>query len=404
MKICMELWNEFPTDIRVRREASHLIEEGHDVTIVCRQSPDKPSRETIDGIDIIRVPGLGQPLSSLNKFTLHLTLFDTQRYRHLSRVVEEEDPDILHIHDLRPLRTGLRVARRHEIPVVADLHELYPESVEEWRKANTGLERFGPQTLLENPRRLKRIEGKCMKKIDGMITVSPEQMEYYREDYDLSEIETDVVRNVPDLDRLRKIPIEPSEYGGYVVGYIGNFTPQRGLETAIESFAQLLESVPDATLLMVGDGMDGYVNRLKQMCTDLGIKDNVKFAGWVEFERVFSYMNACDVTLCTWVGDNIDSECTLPNKLFQSMFMETPVIVSDLRAMRNVVKETNCGLITEQRSVSSLTEALLKLHDDPELRREMGENGKRAVEEKYNFDNEVETLISLYERVVGNER
>jgi glycosyltransferase involved in cell wall biosynthesis len=166
----------------------------------------------------------------------------------------------------------------------------------------------------------------------------------------------------------------------------------------------MLESVPDATLVMVGDGMDGYVNRLKRICVDLGIEDSVEFTGWVEFKRVFSYMNACDVTLCTWVGDNIDSECTLPNKLFQSMFVETPVVVSDLRAMRKVVEENNCGLVIEQDSVSSLTEALLKLHDNPELRREMGKNGKRAVEEKYNFGNEVETLISLYERVVGNER
>ena len=403
MKICMELWNTFPQDIRVRREASHLVKKGHEVTIVCRQSPDRPDRETIDGIDIIRLPKPGQPFYPLNRFLLNLMLFDTQRYRHLSRVVKEEDPDILHIHDLRAVRTGLRAADKHEVPVVVDFHELYPESVKVWKKANSGIERFGPKATLENPRRWKKVEAKCMKKVEGTVSESPEQLEYLWNTYDLSEVESEVVRNVPDMDRLRQISIEPLEYDGFVVGYVGSFTPQRELEKAVKSFAQLLESVPDATLLMVG-GRDNYANRLKKMCVDLGIDDSVEFTGWVEFERIFSYMDVSDVTLCTWAGDNIDSECTLPNKLFQSMFMETPVIVSDLRAMRNVVEETNCGLITRPGSVSELTEALLKLHDDPELRREMGKNGKRAVEEKYNFRNEVENLTNLYERILRNDR
>jgi glycosyltransferase involved in cell wall biosynthesis len=403
MKICMELWNAFPQDIRVRREASHLVKEGHEVTIVCRQSPDRPNRETIDGIDIIRVPGLSQPFSSLNELMLHFTLFDLRRYRCLSQIVKEENPDILHIHDLRAVRSGFRAAYKNEVPVVVDFHELYPESVKIWKKANSGIERFGPKATLESPRRWKKVEAKCMEKVRGTISESPEQLEYLRSTYDLSEVESAVVRNVPDTDRLGQIPIEPLGYDSYVVGYVGSFTPQRDLETVIKSFAQLLESVPEATLLMVG-GRDNYANRLKKMCVDLGINDNVEFPGWVEFERIFSYMDASDVTLCTWTGNNIDSECTLPNKLFQSMFMQTPVVASDLRAMRSVVEETNCGLITQPESVSELTQALLKLHDDPELRRKMGENGKRAVEEKYNFGNEVENLISLYERVIRNER
>jgi len=397
MKIGMVLWSSFPPDIRVKRQARFLVENGHEVQIICRGKPNQSTHETIDGIEVHRHYITPAVLRFMDWRIRNLTLISPTWYKKIRQMVSNESYDIIHVHDLPPLRTVLLSTKGLDVPVVADFHELYPEALKIWRQNESIAQRVRPGRFLTPSWRYKRLEqGLIENGISGLVTVSPEQLEYYREDHDLSGIETGVVRNVPDLDRLRQMPIESLEYDGYVVGYVGNFSPQRALETAIESFANLLESVPDATLLMVGDSNGDYVDDLRQMCADLGIKDNVEFTGWVDFERVPSYMNACDVTLCTWVGNNIDSECTLPNKLFQSMFMETPVVVSDLRAMRNVVKETNCGLVTEQDSVSSLTEALLKLHENPELRREMGENGKRAVEEKYNFDNEINNLINIY--------
>jgi glycosyltransferase involved in cell wall biosynthesis len=398
----MELWSNFPHDSRVGRASSYLVEEGHEVTVISKWLEDRPIKENLEGVEIIRPQkprlGLGLPEYVIE----NLTLIQPRRYRLLSKVVKEEDPDILHVHDLEPIRTGLRVAHSHDLPVVLDLHELYPEYIAARRRRDSFTDHLLPSRIFKTPDRYKRLEKRVLEnEVSGLVTVSPEQMEFYEDSYDLPDVEKTVIRNVPDVERLRQIPVEQLGYDGFVVGYIGNFNPHRGLETIIEGFAQLLESAPDSTLLMVGDSYDDYADRLKQLCVDLGISEDVEFTGWVDFERVPSYINACDVTHCLFKGESPQAEYALPNKLFQSMFMGTPVVVSDLRAMRNVVEETESGLVFERDTPSSLAEVLLKLHDGPELRERLGENGKRAVEDEYNFRNEAKKLVDMYEKVRG---
>jgi len=404
----MELWTNFPHDARVGREASYLVEEGHEVTVISDRQEDRPRRENIDGIEAIRPkkPRLRSPKRlnyGLPEYVIeNLSLINPKRYRLLSKTVGEVRPDILHVHDLPPIRTGLLVAHRYDLPVVIDLHELHPEYIAALRREDSFTDHLLPSRIFKTSGRYKRLEQKVLEnEVSGLVAVSSEQMEYYKDSYDLSNVETAVIRNVPNINSFRQIPVEPLGYDGFVVGYVGNFSPNRGLKTIIEGFSQLLESAPDSTLLMVGDSYNDYDDRLEQLSVDLGISDNVEFTGWVDFERVPSYINACDVTLCPYVGDSLHAKCALPNKLFQSMLMETPVVVSDQKAMQNVVEETHSGLVFEGNSASSLANTLMKLHNSPELRKELGKNGEQAAEDKYNFRNEAKRLVSLYEKVRG---
>jgi|AntDeeMetagen285_2_1112576.scaffolds.fasta_scaffold00947_6 glycosyltransferase involved in cell wall biosynthesis len=400
MKIGMVLWAQFPPDIRVKRQARYLVENGHEVHLICKKKPNNPKYEDIDGIQIRRINEGSNIIGAGEELIRHTTLVSPTWYVNLRKLFWKESYDILHVHDLPPLPTTLRALRGIDTPVVADFHELYPESVTEWRAAKSRLERCRPSILFKPQSRWERIESKCITEIDGLVTVSPEQLEYYKKKYDLSQTETGVVRNVPDLKRFDQMGIEPLEYDTFTISYIGYFTPQRGLETAITAFSEFLDSVPDAKLLMVGDSNDDYITDLQSLVSEVGIENNVEFTGWVDFERVPSYMNASDVTLCTWVGDNLDSECTLPNKMFQSMLMETPVVASNLRSMENLINKTDSGLVFEQDSTSSLTEAFQKLYNNPDFRKKLGHNGKRAAESKYNIHEEGDTLVKLYQRIL----
>ncbi|MFD1685881.1 glycosyltransferase family 4 protein [Halobellus litoreus] len=397
MHIGMILRSTFPPDIRVRREAKFLVNHGHKLTLFCTDEPNRTSTETIDGINVIRVPTPQSPLAEIGELTYHASFVAPHWCQLVRKYISEFD--VLHIHDLPMTRTGLLTARNIDVPVVVDFHEIYPDSVAAWRQSDTWLQRIRPYRLFKPVWRLHRYERRCVENVDALLHESPEQQSYYREHNRISDIDTSVVRNVPDLDRLNDIVIDERTRDEFVVSYVGGFSPQRGLMTVVEAFSELLEIVTDAALLMVGDGSDTYVSQLKNRCADLGISDNVEFTGWVEFDQVFSYLNESDVSLCPWIGDNIDSECTLPNKLFQSMYMGVPVIVSDLKSMRTVVEETESGVVVDSESVSELANALVELYRDPERCRELGENGRQAVEDKYNFQHEGEQLVSLYERI-----
>ena len=77
------------------------------------------------------------------------------------------------------------------------------------------------------------------------------------------------------------------------------------------------------------------------------------------------------------------------------MMLGKPVIVSNAAPMMRVVNDTDCGLIFKERNVQSLVETIIKLQDEIE-RNTLGENGKRAVEQKYNWQTTVQTLLKLY--------
>jgi hypothetical protein len=89
----------------------------------------------------------------------------------------------------------------------------------------------------------------------------------------------------------------------------------------------------------------------------------------------------------------------LPVKLFEYMAAELPVIVSDLPRVREIVQGADCGLLVDPLDSSSLADAMRRLADSPEERRRLGENGRNAVRERYNWGSEEAKLLELYARL-----
>ena len=88
----------------------------------------------------------------------------------------------------------------------------------------------------------------------------------------------------------------------------------------------------------------------------------------------------------------------MPNKLYDYMALRKPVVVSDTIPMRRVVQSTECGLVFESGNAAGLAEQVAKLVD-PEVRRSLGENGRRAVETRYRWDVDARTLVETIERL-----
>jgi len=90
------------------------------------------------------------------------------------------------------------------------------------------------------------------------------------------------------------------------------------------------------------------------------------------------------------------TDSTLPHKLFHYMAFGKPVIVGDAIPLERIVGEEDCGLVVASGDDAAMAEALRRLHADPELRRRMGGNGRRAVWEKYNWDVGIKPLLEFY--------
>jgi glycosyltransferase involved in cell wall biosynthesis len=90
-----------------------------------------------------------------------------------------------------------------------------------------------------------------------------------------------------------------------------------------------------------------------------------------------------------------------PVKLFEYMAAGIPVIASDFAGYRRIIEEANCGLVVDPLDPDQLAEAIRFLLDSPEERMRLGRNGRKAVEERYNWRSEEEKLLELYARITA---
>ena len=82
------------------------------------------------------------------------------------------------------------------------------------------------------------------------------------------------------------------------------------------------------------------------------------------------------------------------------MAMKKPVILTDCKPLKRIVEECDCGLVVPSGDYNEMAEAVIRLYKDKEYSRKLGENGRRAVEEKYNWENEAKKLCELY-KILG---
>ena len=125
---------------------------------------------------------------------------------------------------------------------------------------------------------------------------------------------------------------------------------------------------------------------------------NVVFAGYLSHSKVMEYINMSRLGL-SLLQPTPRYEKAVPIKLFEYMACGLPVVASNFPEIRKVVKEADCGILVDPTSVDEIADAILYLLEHPEEAERMGDSGRRAVEEKYNWEKMEEKLLKLYRRL-----
>jgi len=359
-----------------------------------------PSRENINGINVIRI---SPPKSFINKswrfFLFNLFFENIFWEKNLECIAKQYKIDIIHVHDLLLVKTAVIISKKLNIPIIADLHENFPEGIRVWRKIKIPL-KSRLFNLILPIWRWKIYEKSILNHVDGVITVVDESKEHYIKDCKIPSEKITVVMNVEDLEEFCNLKIDENldtKYkNNFIISYIGGFGPHRGTDIAIRSMPKVLEEISNAKLLLVGRGPKEYKERLNKLRKELKIRNNVEFTGWVDFNLVPSYIALSDVCLVPHHASG-HTNTTIPHKLFQYMVMKKPVIVTDCKPLKRIVEECNCGLVVPSGDYNKMAKAIIKLYKNNELAKKLGENGSKAVEKRYNWQNEAIKLCKLYE-------
>ncbi|HDL78618.1 MAG TPA: glycosyltransferase, partial [Bacteroidetes bacterium] len=133
---------------------------------------------------------------------------------------------------------------------------------------------------------------------------------------------------------------------------------------------------------------------LKNLSVELGVENSVTFTGWLRFKESTQMIQNSDVCIIPHLSTE-HTNTTVPHKLFQYMYLKKPVLVSSSPPLKRIVQEANSGLVFDAGNSADFADKLVQMFESGNLQK-WGENGHKAVLEKYNWKKESEKLIRIY--------
>lgn len=134
---------------------------------------------------------------------------------------------------------------------------------------------------------------------------------------------------------------------------------------------------------------------MEELVKQLEVQEIVQFEGWKKQSEVKSYLQVADIGLVpfkkTPQTDNSSS-----NKLFQYMYYNLPIVATDCESVQKLVSTEDCGLIYESENSLAFSDCVFSLYNDEEKALTLGENGYKAVVEKYNWSCAAKDMLNMY--------
>jgi glycosyltransferase involved in cell wall biosynthesis len=313
----------------------------------------------------------------------------------VKQYIERFNLKVLHIHDLYLFEVGLILKKKYsDLKLVGDLHENYVEGLKHYKFANTF-----PGKFLISIRKWQKSEIEWCNNFDYLITVIEEALERYSN----LGVNTNNMFVVPNYVNLQTFTvIKPKQeilekYKDFMtLTYVGGFDKHRGLESTVKAVPLIVKSIPNFKLVLVGAGSN--LGELKEKAAELGIENYIAFEGWQQHENLSSYIYASTVCLIPHLK-TVHTDNTIPHKLFQYMFLRKPVLSSNCIPLERIINETETGYVFESNNHENLAEKTVEMFKNPEKLKIMGNNGYKAVNQKYNWNAGSKKLIELYESI-----
>jgi len=349
------------------KECVSLANAGYEVYLVA--SGD--SRQEM-GVNIV---GVGQTPSSRIK---RMTYTANAVYKKAL----ELDCEIYHIHDPELLPYGIKLKRKGK-KVIFDSHENYYEQINEKRYLSPIIRKLLSSFYIS-------FETYCTKRFDAVIFPCTMQGKNI---FDGRAKRVVFIDNHPLLDELKTAERsrKTRTNSEFIVVYCGSLTEERGITILVKA-----AYMANARLYLAGRIDKEYLDTL----TAMEEFSCVKYLGVLSRKKMMSLYNRSNVGAATLqgVGQYLKTD-NLPTKVLEYMGMELPVIVSEYPFSKAVIDKYKCGICVRPDNVKQIARAIETLRDNPYLAEQMGKNGRKAVEEEFNWGSQEKKLLELYFRI-----
>jgi len=345
------------------KECKSLVKAGIDVNLVVTGAVDKQ----VDGVKIFGIEEVeGNRLIRMTKT--------------VNKVFEkalEVNADIYHLHDPELLLIAGKLKRNGK-KVIYDSHEDLPRQILEKRYIPS----FARKLISIF---IEILENKKVAKIDGVITAT-------------ENINNRFLKINKNSVNISNYPIieEFDFYDNWdekenAVCYIGGIFETRGI-------LELLKSIENTDIKIHLAGIYSPKNLREKLVKLEGWKNVIEW-GFVGREKINEILKLSKAGIVT-LHPTESYKVSLPIKMFEYMASGIPVIASDFPLWKSIIIDAKSGVCVNPADINAIKNAIVELLHNDEKSKEMGKNGRKAVEEKYSWDREAEKLVNFYRKLL----
>jgi len=355
-KIIISVTNDLSTDQRVNKVATSLSKIGLSVLLV--------------GIDSNKTFDDQFNVKRFKLYNRKGVFFYLEYNIRLFLFLMKSDFNILLSNDADTIVPNLFVSKIKNKPLVYDSHELFSEVPE----------------LITRPVRKKiwkLVEYFCLPNLNFSYTVSDSIADYYNTNHG---IKMSVIRNFP----LKKPVLNNnSSNKSKIIIYQGAVNKDRGIELMVMSMNYV-----DAKLIIVGNGDES--NRLKNLTKINNLENKVSFLGHINFNKLHKITQKADLGLSFEVDSCLAYRYSLPNKVFDYINAEIPILVSDLPEYKKILNKYKfCNILVSRNPKVVATQINKILSIDKNIYAKELKKAKR----KFCWDSEELNLFKLFDKI-----
>jgi glycosyltransferase involved in cell wall biosynthesis len=393
--------------VRVSELASHWTKAGHEVTVLTG-FPNHPTgvvppeyrgklrrlvvKELVDGVKVVRTwlwprpnrKALGRMLS-FGSFSVSAAI--SGLFLPSSEVVIATSPQLL------VGLTGWWLARGKRVPFVLEVRDLWPESL-----AAVGM--GDEKSLLY--RVLGWIAGFLYRECDQIVVVTPAFKEHLEKNWKIAPGKIAVIPNGVETGLFAPGPPNPKlrrdlgAEGKFLVCYIGTMGMAHGLEALLRAAERLQQRAPQVLLVLIGEGAER--EQLVAQASVLGLS-NLRLVGPQPRERIPDYIRTADACLVLLKNTPV-FETVIPTKMLEFMSCARPVVLGVKGQAKKIVDEARAGLCIEPEDSEELSQAVMRLANDPAYGESLGKNGRQHILRNFSRKNTAEGYSQLLRRLL----
>jgi glycosyltransferase involved in cell wall biosynthesis len=382
-RIAMVVFSNYPSDIRVRREAEALVEAGAEVDVLCLAEPGEPNRETVRGVRVFRLPLVHRRTGAWRYF-LEYAGFLLWASARLTALYAGRRHDVVHVHNMPDfLVFAALVPRLAGARVILDLHDPMPELFE------SNNPRFRHHPL---QRALVRLERWSIRFAHQVITTNlsfrnvfvargcpPEKIE--------------IVMNSPQESVF--FPGRPAAGAagpepGFHLMYHGLIVERHGLDTAVRAVQSLRREMPDIRLHIYGAGefwpaVEARIDRER-------LHPWIRMHGKKSIEQIVEDIRSIDLGIVPNQKTPF-TDLNFPTRIFEFLCLGKPVVAPRTQGILDYFDERSLYLF-EPGNADDLARAVRDAWSDPAERRRKAEAG-HAIYRSYRWELQKQTLLRI---------